>query len=159
MTMIRKPVLVALIWGLSVAILGGWATNLDAWYHALKEPFWKPPDWLFGPIWSAIFILSGTAWVIAWDRNPAPTAVRHLTLLFVLNGLCNLIWSFLYFRLERPDWALYESSFLWLSVFAILYATRHYSPKSSLLMLPYLIWVSIAIVLNWDTVRLNGPFG
>jgi tryptophan-rich sensory protein len=97
--------------------------------------------------------------VIAWDRNPAPEAVRHLTILYVLNGVFNLLWSFLYFRLERPDWALYEASFLWLSVFIIIYTTRHYSPKSSLLMLPYLIWVSIAIVLNWDTVRLNGPFG
>jgi tryptophan-rich sensory protein len=69
-----------------------------------------------------------------------------------------VLWSVLYFRLQRPDWALYEAVFLWLSVLAILLTIRKVAPKYSLYMLPYLIWVSIAIVLNSETVRLNGPF-
>jgi tryptophan-rich sensory protein len=87
-----------------------------------------------------------------------PVALRRLTILFWLNGFFNIFWSVLYFRFQRPDWSLYEAVFLWLSVVAIWYEIRKVSNKTSLLILPYIIWVSIAIALNWDTVRLNGPF-
>ena len=149
---------VPLVWGLAVSILGGLATDLGPWYQALKEPFWKPPDIAFGPIWSTIFILSGVAWVGAKHLTSDVSILSRLNILFWLNGFLNLLWSVLYFRLQRPDWALYEALFLWLSVLAILLTIRKISIRYSLYMLPYLIWVSIAIVLNWDTVRLNGPF-
>lgn len=147
-----------LVWGLTVAILGGLSTDLGPWYQALKEPFWKPPDIAFGPIWSTIFVLSGVAWVGAKYLTSDPQILSRLNILFWLNGFLNILWSVLYFRLQRPDWSLYEAVFLWLSVLAILLTIRKISIKYSLYMLPYLIWVSIAIVLNWDTVRLNGPF-
>lgn len=159
MSIFNKQNVMPLIWGLSVAIIGGLATDLDAWYHALKEPFWKPPDWAFGPIWSTIFICSGVAWVGAKYHISDPLDLRRLSILFWLNGFFNILWSVLYFRFQRPDWSLYESVFLWLSVVAIWYAIRKVSPKTSLLIWPYIIWVSIAIALNYDTVRLNGPFG
>ena len=149
---------VPLIWGLSVATLGGLATDLGPWYQALKEPFWKPPDIAFGPIWSTIFILSGIAWVGTKYLTTDAALLRRLNILFWLNAFLNLFWSILYFRFQRPDWSLYEAIFLWLSVLAILLTIRKVSTKYSLYMWPYLIWVSIAIVLNWDTVRLNGPF-
>jgi tryptophan-rich sensory protein len=150
--------LMPLVWGLTVAILGGLATDLGSWYQALKEPFWKPPDVAFGPIWSTIFILSGVAWVGAKHLTTDALILRRLTILFWLNGLLNILWSILYFRFQRPDWSLYESVFLWLSVLAILLTIRKISSKYSLYLLPYLIWVTIAIVLNLDIVRLNGPF-
>jgi len=150
--------LMPLVWGLTVAILGGLATDLGPWYQALKEPFWKPPDVAFGPIWSTIFILSGIAWVSAKHLTTDALILRRLTILFWLNGLLNILWSILYFRFQRPDWSLYESVFLWLSVLAILLTIRKISSKYSLYLLPYLIWVTIAIVLNLDIVRLNGPF-
>jgi benzodiazapine receptor len=156
--MLNKRMAMPLVWGLTVAILGGLATDLGPWYQALKEPFWKPPDIAFGPIWSTIFILSGVAWVGAKHLTSDVSILSRLNVLFWLNGFLNLLWSVLYFRLQRPDWALYEALFLWLSVLAILLTIRKISIRYSLYILPYLIWVSIAIVLNWDTVRLNGPF-
>jgi tryptophan-rich sensory protein len=150
--------LMPLVWGVTVAILGSLATDLGPWYQALKEPFWKPPDVAFGPIWSTIFILSGIAWVGAKHLTTDALILRRLTILFWLNGLLNILWSILYFRFQRPDWSLYESVFLWLSVLAILLTIRKISSKYSLYLLPYLIWVTIAIVLNLDIVRLNGPF-
>jgi tryptophan-rich sensory protein len=150
--------LMPLVWGVTVAILGGLATDLGPWYQALKEPFWKPPDVAFGPIWSTIFILSGIAWVGAKHLTTDALILRRLTMLFWLNAALNILWSILYFRLQRPDWSLYEAVFLWLSVLAILLTIRKVSTKYSLYMLPYLIWVTIAIVLNLDIVQLNGPF-
>ena len=157
-TMLKKKMVMPLIWGLTVAILGGLATDLGPWYQALKEPLWKPPDWAFGPIWSTIFIMSGIAWVGAKQLTSDTTILSRLNILFWLNAFLNLLWSILYFRFQRPDWSLYEALFLWLSVLAILLTIRKVSTRYSLYMLPYLIWVSIAIVLNWDTVQLNGPF-
>jgi tryptophan-rich sensory protein len=156
--MLKKSMFMPLAWGLAVAILGGLATDLGPWYHALKEPFWKPPDWAFGPIWSTIFVLSGIAWVGVKQLTVNHSILSRLNILFWLNAFLNLLWSVLYFRFQRPDWSLYESIFLWLSVLALLLTIRKVSTRYSLYMMPYLIWVSIAIVLNWDTVRLNGPF-
>ncbi|MFM7049386.1 MAG: TspO/MBR family protein, partial [Polynucleobacter sp.] len=111
------------------------------------------------PMWTAIFILAGAAFVMGYHRAPNQETIRMLVILFIVNGLFNFIWSVLYFRMQRPDWALIEAVGLWLSVLAIVLATRSYSPISSLLMLPYLAWVSVAMLLNWTTIQLNGPFG
>lgn len=156
--MLNTRMAMPLVWGLTVAILGGLSTELGAWYYALKEPFWKPPDWAFGPIWSAIFIFSGIAWVGAKHLTADQAILRRLSILFWLNAFFNVLWSILYFRFQRPDWSLYEAVFLWLSVLAIFLTIRKISTRYSFYMLPYLIWVSIAIALNFDTVRLNGPF-
>ena len=153
-----NKMLMPLAWGLTVALLGGLSTDLGPWYQALKEPFWKPPDIAFGPIWSTIFILSGLAWVGAKYLTTDTVILSRLNMLFWLNAALNILWSILYFRFQRPDWSLYESVFLWLSVLAILLTIRKVSTKYSLYMLPYLIWVTIAIALNLDTVLLNGPF-
>jgi tryptophan-rich sensory protein len=155
----NKRMVMPLVWGLTVAILGGLSTDLGPWYLALKEPFWKPPDIAFGPIWSTIFVLSGMAWVGAKHLTIDPVILNRLTILFWLNGFLNVFWSILYFRFQRLDWSLYESVFLWLSVLAILLTIRKVSTKYSLYMLPYLIWVSIAIALNYETLQLNGVSG
>jgi tryptophan-rich sensory protein len=154
----HKPTFFALAWGVILAISGAQATLLDSWYFNLVQPAWKPPDWLFGPMWSTIFICAGIAFVLAWNRGPSKQALRYLIILYIVNGTFNLVWSLIYFRLHRPDWALIEAFGLWASVLAIILAVRSYSIKSAWLMSPYLIWVSIAIVLNWETVKLNGPF-
>ena len=79
--------------------------------------------------------------------------------LFAANGFLNIFWSLLYFRLERPDWALREVMFLWLSVLLLIIVLARYSRPSGWLLAPYLLWVSFAALLNLATVRLNGPFG
>jgi tryptophan-rich sensory protein len=78
---------------------------------------------------------------------------------FALNGALNIVWSVLYFRLKRPDWALAELVFLWLSIAALIVTMASYAPVSSWLLVPYLVWVSTAGTLNLATIRLNGPFG
>ncbi|RZJ23596.1 MAG: tryptophan-rich sensory protein, partial [Haliea sp.] len=75
-----------------------------------------------------------------------------------LNGFLNVLWSLLYFRLRRPDWALAEVVLLWLSILLLMAVQWRYSRRASLLLLPYLAWVAFAGLLNWATVRMNGPF-
>jgi translocator protein len=82
-----------------------------------------------------------------------------VVVLFVVNGVLNLLWSPLFFKLRRPDWALVEVPFLWLSILVPIVAFARFSPFASLLLVPYLLWVSFAAVLNREIVRLNRPFG
>ena len=83
---------------------------------------------------------------------------RVMVWLFLLNALLNVFWSGLYFKLQRPDWALFEVVGLWLSIVALIVVLWRHSRWASVLLVPYLLWVSIASVLNLETIRLNGPF-
>lgn len=152
-------VLIAALAALAVASLGGWLTDIGPWYKALVQPAWKPPDFWFGPAWTTIFVLTATAGVMGWRAAPNATARRWLLYLFGLNAALNSLWSLLFFKLQRPDWALAEVGVLWLSIAALMWAMRSYAPRASALLLPYLLWVSFASVLNLVTVQLNGPFG
>jgi translocator protein len=155
----RKPVLIAAGAALFVAVLGGLMTDLGPWYTSLRQPSWKPPDAAFGPVWTTIFALAAAAGVMAWRHAPSRAQRELMLMLFALNGFLNVFWSLLYFRLHRPDWALVEVPFLWLSVLVLILVLGRYARLAAWLLVPYLVWVAIAAALNWQTVRLNGPFG
>jgi translocator protein len=153
-----QPILVAALAAVGVAVLGGLMTELGTWYYGLRQPAWKPPDWLFGPAWTVIFALVAVAGIQAWERAPDRAAREWLLALFALNAFLNVLWSLLFFRLRRPDWALVEVGFLWLSiVLLIVVLARRYRPAAWLLV-PYLAWVTFAAALNAAVVQLNAPF-
>lgn len=150
----------ALAFALSYATagIGGALTELGPWYFALKHPAWKPPDAAFGVVWTTIFTLCAISGSLAWRAANTPALRRSIAWLFGVNAVLNILWSALYFKLQRPDWALFEVVFLWLSILALIAGLWRLSRWASGLLLPYLVWVGIAAVLNWETVQLNGPF-
>ncbi len=153
-----KPVLIALVAAVFVAILGGTITDIGPWYQSLQKPSWQPPDWLFAPVWTTIFGLAAISGVQAWRDAPRREDREWMIGLFALNAFLNLLWSLLFFRVLRPDWALIAVVFLWLSVLLLILVLRRYSTAAALLLVPYLAWVTFAAVLNWSIVELNGPF-
>lgn len=154
-----RPIAVAAAAAMFVGALGGTVTDLGPWYQGLQKPDWQPPGPAFGAIWTTIFALTAAAAVITWRRAPKGAEREWLIGLFALNGFLNVLWSLLFFRLQRPDWALLEVAALWLSIVVlIIYVARH-ARLAGVLLTPYLIWVSLAAVLNFEIVRLNGPFG
>lgn len=152
------PASVAAVTTSLIAALGATITVLGPWYAGLKQPAWAPPDIAFGPAWTLIFglcaISAATAWMAAPDRDAGYTMIG----LFALNGFLNLLWSFLFFRAQRPDLASYEVWLLWASIAALIVAVRRYSSGAAWLLAPYLLWVSFAGVLNESVVELNAPF-
>jgi len=150
---------IAFIFSFGTASIGSLLTDLGPWYFSLKQPAWKPPDPAFGVIWSVIFFLLVFSGSLAWTAAPNKARKRFVLGLFVVNALVNILWSALYFGLHRPDWAMLEWGALWLSVFSLVWFLWRESRWASILILPYLAWVSAAGYLNWTTIVLNGPFG
>lgn len=154
-----KPIASAAAGAAGVAILGALTTDIGPWYLSLKEPEWKPPDILFGPAWTTIFALAAISGVIAWRRTVTKSQREWILVLFAANAFFNVLWSLLFFRLHRPDWALAEVGLLWLSILVLIVFLGRIARASGWLLAPYLAWVSFASVLNLAVVRLNAPFG
>ena len=148
------PIGVALFLG----VAGGLLTEIGPWYRDLRKPKLNPPNWLFGPAWTLILGLAAWSAVIAWNAADTPAEQARVVLLFGANAIAHALWSPLFFRLRRPDWALIEVAFLWASLVALVVGLWPISSFASLLIWPYLLWVSFAAWLNWAIVRLNGPF-
>ena len=151
-----QSLILSILLSVAFASVGALLTNLDDWYFNLNQPSWKPPDPAFGLIWSIIFGLSAAAAWLSWNSAKTPKRQMLYLSLYLVNGGLNILWSFFYFNLHRPDWSLIECLPLWLSVLSIIIYQWRDSKLASLLVVPYLIWVSIATVLNWQTVVLNG---
>jgi tryptophan-rich sensory protein len=143
----------ALVW-----LLGGLATEIGPWYRALKKPSFQPPDWLFGPAWTTIFALTAVAAANAWSTAASVDDRRRVVIAFVVNGVLNVLWSVLFFKLRRPDWALIEVGVLWLSIAWLIAVSWPISNISGWLLVPYLAWVTFAAMLNLAVVKLNAPF-
>lgn len=152
------PLIYAALTALFVAVLGGTVTDIGPWYQALRKPAWQPPAWLFAPVWTFIYATIVVSFVTAWAGTDDKNTREWLIGLFCLNGALNIFWSLFFFRLQRPDWALYENALLWLSVLGLVIFTWRISRKASYLLFPYLAWVSFAGWLNFTVVKLNAPF-
>jgi benzodiazapine receptor len=153
----KKPIYIAILLSLLVGGLGGAATEIGPWYFQLQKPSWQPPDWLFGPAWTTIYVLTSIAGVKAW-RRADDVQRRYFLGALLLNLVLNLLWSLIFFTSQRPDIALLEVVPLWLSILLMVLLVRGYSLMSAWLMIPYLGWVAFAAYLNWTIVQLNAPF-
>jgi tryptophan-rich sensory protein len=145
------PVLVAIV----VAGSGGALTDIGQWYSDLQKPSWQPPEWLFGPAWTLIFVCAVFAAVKGWRAAESSRVRTLLVALFLANAVLNVLWSLLFFHLRRPDWALLEVPLLWASILALVRLLWPRSRVAAMLLVPYLAWVSFAAFLNYTIVQLN----
>ncbi len=139
----------------AVAALGGWLTSfgVGGWYAALQKPAWNPPSWLFGPVWTALYITIAVAAWLVWMRH-APLGRLALTLWAVQLAL-NLAWSALFFYMRQPGWAFLEIIVLLAAIVATAITFFRISPWAGALLIPYIAWVSFASALNFAIWRLN----
>ncbi len=143
----------------AVAVIGGLLTEIGEWYESLRFPWFRPPNWLFGPAWTLMFILIAASGVIAWERAADGATREMLIILFAINAVLNVLWSPLFFKLRRPDWAFYEVVPYWLSSLALVAFIATIDVMAAWIIAPYLAWVTFAGFLNWRVVQLNKPFG
>ena len=135
--------------------IGSWATyaNVRTWFPLLNKPDWNPPGWLFGPVWTTLYVLMGVAIWRAWRTGvpAAPALVRGYFVQLALNAL----WSVLFFGLKQPAWALADIALLWVLLVWLQAGLARVDRGAAVLWLPYVLWVSFASALNAAIVRLN----
>lgn len=134
--------------------LGALAVQTNGWYAELNKPLWTPPEKIFGPVWSLLYVLIGLAGCIAWTRGNREERQAVFTV-YGIQLLLNALWTPLFFGLQRPDWAFALLIMLW---FMIVLCIGVFSQRSSLaawLMMPYFLWVSFAGALNASIMVIN----
>lgn len=143
---------------LAVSALSGWATStsVETWYPTLEKPSFNPPDAVFAPVWTVLYLMMATAaWLIWRRRGACPAGVRRALALFGLQLALNLTWSVMFFGLRQIGWGLVDIVLLWAAIAATTVAFWRVERLAGLLMLPYLAWVGFAGVLNLAIWRLN----
>jgi tryptophan-rich sensory protein len=139
-----------------ISFLGGIITqdSVGTWYQTLNKPDFNPPDWLFAPVWIILFFMMGMAAWLVWLKKGFGESKLAMSL-FVIQLALNLTWSYLFFGLRNPSYALAEIIPLLVAILATADAFRRISLAAGILMLPYAAWVSFAILLNYEIVMLN----
>lgn len=136
--------------------LGAIATTpeIDGWYRTVAKPTWNPPNSVFGPVWTTLFVMMAVAAWLVW-RPAGFIAAKVPLLLFTVQLALNVAWSWIFFGLHQPGWAFVEIVILWAAIAATLRAFFQRSQLAGWLLAPYLAWVSFAAVLNFAIWRLN----
>jgi len=147
---------VCLLVTFAAAALGSIATgtSVGQWYQSLTKPSLTPPDWVFGPVWTALYIMMAVAAWLLWQKKGF-YHVRWPLALFLLQLALNTLWSVIFFGLRSPALAAIEIVVLWLAIAATLVAFWRHSVVAALLLLPYLAWVTFAALLNFQFAWLN----
>jgi len=124
------------------------------WYAELTKPSWTPPSWLFGPVWTVLYLMIAIAGWLVW-RSAAGARLVWPLALFGTQMAFNGLWSAFFFGLHRIDLALVDITLLWLSIAGTIVAFARLQTSAAVLLVPYLLWVSFAAVLNFSIWRLN----
>lgn len=149
--------------GLAVAVcllpgaLGSIATSsaIDSWYRELDKPWFNPPGWVFGPVWTILYVLIGISLFLIWKSGDRSSSWYLLFGIFAVQLVLNTGWSLAFFGLESPIAGLLVIVPLWIAILSTILLSYRFTTTGSLILVPYLIWVSFATVLNFEIWRLN----
>lgn len=139
----------------AVAAIGAWASiDTKDFYGQLTQPAWAPPAWVFGPVWSVLYLMMAVAAWLVW-RAGGWRAHRTVLLLFIVQMALNALWTWLFFAWQMGAWAFADIVVLWVLIAATLVGFWRVRPLAGALLLPYLAWVSFAMALNYAVWQLN----
>ncbi len=140
---------------LAVGFGGSFFTGSLDWYQALAKPAFNPPSWAFAPVWTALYLLMGISAFLVWGKEPADAAVKVALACFVLQLVFNALWTPIFFGARQPLIAFGDIILLWLAIAATIICFYRVNKLSAILLVPYIIWVSFAAVLNAAICMLN----
>jgi tryptophan-rich sensory protein len=153
------------IWKLIIAILvsegagiiGSFFTvsAIQTWYKTLIRPQLAPPNWVFGPVWTTLFLLMGIAARLVWKQGLARGNVKLALAIFLIQLALNVIWSVIFFGGRNPGGAFIEIIFLWVAILATIVTFARVSSPAAWLLVPYIAWVTFAGYLNFAIWKLN----
>ncbi|HET6511462.1 MAG TPA: TspO/MBR family protein [Candidatus Kapabacteria bacterium] len=149
------PTIIITLCVVALSVFGSMATNSQGeWYRSLAKPEWNPPSWVFAPVWTTIYILLIISATIIWHKTNGVER-RKLITLFAINGLFNLLWSFAFFQAESTVLGFVDILLVWITVLMLVIKTWPVSRAASLMLVPYLLWVTFATALNGAIMAMN----
>jgi translocator protein len=128
---------------------------IPTWYATLKKPSFSPPNWIFGPVWIALYTLMGIAAYFVWQARDVNKLAKPAIIIFLIHLVLNALWSILFFGFKNPGLAFLEIIVLWLFIAALVVLFYKIDKTAGYLLIPYLAWVSFAGFLNFSIWRLN----
>jgi benzodiazapine receptor len=141
----------------SAGILGSIFTfpSIGTWYAGLEKPFFTPPNWIFGPVWISLYTLMGISLYLVWQKGPSKEDVRSALLAFSGQLVLNSVWSIVFFGLMSPFYALILIVLMWFVILITIAKFYKVDKRAGLILVPYIVWVSIATALNYYILVLN----
>lgn len=130
------------------------ATSITTWYVTLHKPSFNPPNYLFGPVWTTLYILMGISLFIVLNKAKAEEK-NKIRIVFTVQLILNFLWSFLFFKFQQLGLALAEIILMWFSILTMIIVFYKTSKLAALMNIPYLLWVSFATLLTYSIYSLN----
>ena len=130
-------------------------TGEGSWYRTIEKPEWNPPGWVFGPVWTTLYILMGIAFFLIWKSDATVERKRPAMVLWLVQLAFNFFWTIIFFNLHQIGWALVEIVVLWLLILATIFAFARINKVAAWLLVPYISWVSFATLLTGTIWMLN----
>ena len=128
---------------------------IPTWYATLAKPALNPPSWVFGPVWTTLYLLMGIAAFLVWNKGWDRKDIRKALGVFLLQLVFNAAWSIIFFGLHSPFWAFMDIIAMWLAIVWTMMLFYRISKPAMWLLLPYILWVSFAAYLNYSILMLN----
>jgi benzodiazapine receptor len=130
-------------------------SSIPTWYAGLQKPWFNPPNWIFGPAWTTLYALMGIALYLAWEKGFEKRKNRIALSVFVAQLVLNAIWSLIFFGAKNLGLAFAEIILLWLAILANIILFYRIDRRAGLVLVPYILWVSFASLLNYSVWMLN----
>lgn len=128
---------------------------ISSWYTYLEKPPFNPPNWVFSPVWIIMFLFMGISLYLLWEEGLGNHSVKIALLFFSIQLILNICWSIVFFGLKSPFFALIEIIILWIAILITILKSFKVSKAAGILLIPYILWVSFAAVLNFFLWNLN----
>lgn len=150
------PLIVSIAIPLALGGIAGVVTtdNIAGWYSTINKPSFNPPNSIFGPVWTGLYLLMGIAMFIVW-KSSSDGIRSNATQIYGVQLILNFAWSFMFFYFHRPDWAFVNIVLLWLAIVYTIFTFYKVRKVAAYLLIPYILWVSFASVLNAAIWKLN----
>jgi len=130
-------------------------TGVESWYQTIQKPSWNPPNWIFGPVWTTLYVMMGIALYLVWKEDTSEELKKIAIALFAVQLTLNFFWSFIFFNQQQPGWALVEIIAMWIFILMTIFAFAQVNKTAAWLLVPYISWVSFATILNYTIWQLN----
>ena len=149
--------IISLVITLGIGFSGSFFTRpeIDGWFQTITKPSWNPPNYIFGPVWTTLYVLMGIALFLVWKSRANERLKKPAFTFFVIQLVLNFLWSLIFFNQHEIGWAMVDIILLWIFILLTIFSFAKINKTAAWLLVPYISWVSFAAILNFTIWRMN----